>query len=139
LVVEDVAGIHLFGDARRIEQVLVNLLINASRYSGPDTEIVISARPLGSRVRIEVRDEGPGVVAEERERIFDRYARGSSAQRTGNSGLGLGLHIVKTLVELHGGEVGVESEPGQGARFWFCLPAVDASDEQPIEWEQAKA
>ncbi len=135
LVLNVADGAKVMGDPRRIEQVLVNLLINASRYGGPDTTLQVGYKPVGRRARIYVQDEGPGVPVEEQQRIFERYARGSSAAK-GTAGLGLGLHIVRTLVELHGGVVGVDSVPGQGATFWFELPAVDANDAEPgVEWE----
>lgn len=138
MVVDGAAATRCMGDARRVEQVLVNLLINASRYGGSDTIIQVGAQSDGERVRIFVQDEGPGVPIEEQERIFERYARGSSAQN-GSAGLGLGLHIVKTLVELHGGAVGIDSKPGHGARFWFSLPPVDdVGAEQGMEWEEGK-
>jgi two-component system phosphate regulon sensor histidine kinase PhoR len=127
--VTDVTGRRVAGDPRRIEQVLVNLLINASKYGGPGTDIQVKAEPLANSVRIWIQDEGPGVEASEHERIFVRYVRGTAAEQNGSGGLGLGLHIVKTLVELHGGAVGVESASGQGARFWFTLPWVEGEEE----------
>ncbi len=113
------------GDSRRIEQVLVNLLMNASKYGRSDTLIQVNATVEGEWVRVEVRDEGPGIPIDEHQRIFQRYVRGSTALLSGSGGLGLGLHIVKILVELHGGAVGVSSRPGAGATFWFTLPIVE--------------
>lgn len=121
----------LLGDARRIEQVLVNLLTNASKYCDSADPIEISARHVGGRVRVTVSDRGPGIDLDEQRNIFDRYVRGHAARESGATGLGLGLHIVKTLVERHGGRVGVESVPGQGASFWFELPAALARAESP--------
>jgi signal transduction histidine kinase len=116
------APLRVAGDPRWITQVLVNLLMNASKYGGPDATIEVGAVDQGSQARIWVKDEGPGIPSDERERIFSRYVRGSAADQSGSGGLGLGLHIVKTLVGLHHGQVGVESEPGHGALFWFTLP-----------------
>lgn len=112
------------GDARRIEQVLVNLLTNASKYANSTDPIEIGVRNAGGRVRVTVSDRGPGIELGEQENIFDRYVRGQAALESGATGLGLGLHIVKTLVERHGGQVGVDSAPGQGASFWFEVPAA---------------
>jgi signal transduction histidine kinase len=68
-----------------------------------------------------VTDHGPGIAPEEQKRIFMRFARGAAGEER-PEGLGLGLHIVRTLVEMHGGEVGVDSVPGHGASFWLRLP-----------------
>src|SRR5579859_5261085 len=124
VVVEGLAGVWAAGDQRQIEQILVNLLMNASKYGGPDSTIQVGAKTTGKHVRVEVRDDGPGIPPSEQKTIFGRYVRGSAADSKGTSGLGLGLHIVKTLVELHGGAVGLESEEGKGATFWFTVPAV---------------
>jgi signal transduction histidine kinase len=124
VVSEGIDGVRARGDTRQIEQILVNLLLNASKYGRPDTAIDVSARLDGKFVRVEVRDAGPGIPEDEHERIFRRYVRGTAALERGNGGLGLGLHIVKILAELHGGQVGVCSTPGNGATFWFTLPAA---------------
>ena len=104
--------------------MLVNLLMNASKYGGDERTIEVGAEPVGEWVRVRVKDQGPGIPVDEQERIFGCYERGVAAQQTGNGGLGLGLHIVKTLVELHDGQVGVTSAPNAGATFWFTLPRV---------------
>jgi signal transduction histidine kinase len=119
-------GLEARADGRRVEQVLVNLLMNASKYGGPGSPILLRVEGEAGRVRVWVRDAGPGIGPEEKDRIFGRYKRGKVAEQSGVSGLGLGLHIVKTLVERQGGQVGVESAPGQGAAFWFTLPLADA-------------
>jgi signal transduction histidine kinase len=118
------AGIRAAGDEHWIGQVLVNLLMNASKYGGDERTIEVGAEPVGEWVRVWVKDQGPGIPVDEQERIFGRYARGVAAQQSGNGGLGLGLHIVKTLVELHDGQVGVTSAPNAGATFWFTLQRV---------------
>jgi signal transduction histidine kinase len=124
VVSEGIDGVRVRGDVRQIAQILVNLLMNASKYGRPETAIEVSTRPDGKFVRVEVRDAGPGIPEDEHERIFRRYVRGTTALQSGNGGLGLGLHIVKILAELHGGQVGVCSTPGNGATFWFTLPAA---------------
>lgn len=131
VLVDGISGVWVAGDQRQIEQILVNLLMNASKYGGSDLTIRVSATEIGSQVRVEVRDTGPGIAASEQETIFGRYVRGATADLKGAGGLGLGLHIVKTLVELHGGAVGVESEVGKGATFWFTVPAVDETRFEP--------
>ncbi len=131
VLVDGVAGVWVAGDQRQIEQILVNLLMNASKYGGSDATIRVGATAIGTQVRVEVRDTGPGIAESEQDTIFGRYVRGATADLKGAGGLGLGLHIVKTLVELHGGAVGVESEIGKGASFWFTVPAVDEVRFQP--------
>ena len=120
--VEGEVHLEARADGRRVEQVLVNLLMNASKYGGQGSPIRLRVEGEVGRVRVWVHDQGPGIGPEERNRIFGRYRRGKVAHESGVSGLGLGLHIVKTLVERQGGQVGVESPPGQGAAFWFTLP-----------------
>ncbi|RME45023.1 MAG: ATP-binding protein, partial [Chloroflexi bacterium] len=101
--------------------VLRNLLSNAVKYSPPDSLIRISGRVEPDRIIVSVSDEGPGIPLEEQHAVFDRFSRGSVAQNT-TSGAGLGLYLSKAIVEAHGGEIWVESTPGQGATFYFSLP-----------------
>jgi len=116
------AGLEVNADPQRLGQVLVNLLTNASRYSPPGSSIDLTITAAGSTVELRVTDDGPGIPRREQRRIFERHQRGARARRTDGAGLGLGLHIVRTLVGLHNGTVGVDSRPGQGASFWVRLP-----------------
>jgi signal transduction histidine kinase len=111
------------GESRLLCQVLVNLLMNASQYGRRPGTIDVIIERVSELVEIRVVDDGPGIPEHERVQIFNRYARGSRSDRR-TEGLGLGLHIVKTVVELHGGTVGVDSTPGRGASFWLRLPAI---------------
>jgi signal transduction histidine kinase len=107
-------------DVGRMQQVLVNLLENAVRYSPVGSSVTVAlARAAGDGVRIEVRDRGPGLSAEEQARIFDRFVRGAASE--GTSGLGLGLYLCRAIVEQHGGTIGVDSVPGAGATFWIDI------------------
>jgi PAS domain S-box-containing protein len=116
----DVAGeVPVQGDRQRLDQVLTNLLVNALKY-GPGSRVDVQV-DCNSGPRILVRDGGPGIPPEERERIFERFERGRHAQ--GQSGLGLGLWIVREIVLAHQGRVWVESPPGGGATFGVSLPA----------------
>jgi PAS domain S-box-containing protein len=124
-------------DAERLSQVLTNYLTNAVRYSPSDQPIEVALQLVeqapedggGTDVRVAVRDHGPGIAPEQRTTIWDRFQRAHSASEAGG-GLGLGLYIARTIIERHGGHVGVESTVGQGATFWFTLPLapVEASD-----------
>jgi PAS domain S-box-containing protein len=104
-------------DRPRVLQVLSNLLGNAIRYTPPGGEVQLTARRESNGfVRVEVRDTGPGVSAEDVPRLFERYWQ---APRLLRAGSGLGLYIAKGIVEAHGGVIGVESDVGEGSRFWF--------------------
>lgn len=115
------------GDALQLRQVLVNLLLNAGAYSPPGADIDLVVAITGAAVQVRVVDRGPGIARSEQRRIFERYVRGAAGQCR-PMGQGLGLHIVKTLVEVNGGTVGVSSTPGRGATFWFRLPRVGAME-----------
>lgn len=108
-------------DRRRMQQVLGNLVLNASRYAPEGTEIELRAERAGDEVRFAVADEGPGVPTAERERIFDKFYRGERTKQH-ISGTGLGLAIARTLVELHGGRIWVEDRDGSGALFVVAIP-----------------
>jgi two-component system, OmpR family, sensor histidine kinase MtrB len=112
-------------DKRRMERVIGNLIENADRYAGG--VILITIKSAGRNVRILVDDAGPGVPPEERERVFERFARGATARaRASGEGTGLGLSLVDEHVRLHKGRVWVEDRPGGGARFVVELPRADA-------------
>lgn len=117
-------ALKVFGDQQRIEQVLINLLMNASKYGDPHSEIRIEVEPGEEWARVQVHNFGPAIPVWEQEQIFERFARGENAISSGRPGLGLGLHIVKAIVERHGGQVGVGSSPEQGTIFWFTLPVA---------------
>ena len=108
-------------DAVLMRQVLVNVLENALRYTPERSPIELEAIPGARFVRIEVRDRGPGIVAEEAERLFDRFYRGrGSAARDG--GVGLGLTICRAIVNAHGGSIRIENREGGGAIVRVELP-----------------
>ncbi len=123
LVVELPAAIPVVrADPRRTVQVLVNLLSNASRYGPDDADVVIRAAVHGDWVRVSVADSGPGVPPEHRQDLFRRFARPGADDDHAQVGAGLGLSVVKTVVEAHGGQVGIEGREGGGSVFWFTLP-----------------
>ncbi len=111
-------------DAQRIGQVVTNYLTNALRYSASERPVTVGVDVEGEVARVWVRDTGPGLDAADRERVWDRFYRveGIGRQHGSSVGLGLGLHISRTIVQQHEGQVGVESSPGAGATFWFTLP-----------------
>lgn len=107
-------------DFQRLEQVLVNLIHNAVKFTRAGGEIVVLAEAVNGFVQFAVRDNGPGIPADEVPRIFERFYRVDKS-RTG-SGTGLGLSIAKHIVEAHGGKIWVESVEGQGSTFYFSIP-----------------
>jgi len=109
-------------DASKLRQVIVNLLNNAIKFTEAGGTITIGTRVSDGSVIVEVSDSGIGIPARDLTRIFDLFARSDVAVNRHYEGLGLGLHLVKRLVELHGGRVWVESTPGKGSRFSFSLP-----------------
>jgi len=106
----------------RIRQILVNLLTNAHEYSPEGASIWVAARAVGAEVEINVSDNGPGIPADQLERIFERFTRGEAGLTQRVGGTGLGLAISKSLVELHGGSIVAESTVGQGSTFRVRLP-----------------
>jgi signal transduction histidine kinase len=109
-------------EADRIRQILVNLLTNAHDYSPEGASIEVTARVVGADVEIAVTDNGPGIPETQLEHIFERFVRGDAGLTQRVGGTGLGLAISKSLVELHGGTLAVESAVGIGSTFSFRLP-----------------
>ena len=120
------------GDAKRIDQVVYNLLGNALTYTGEDKRVTISQEKRGDQVRIGIRDTGKGISAEELPLIWNRYYRTKETHRRAIIGSGLGLSIVRSILELHSANYGVESEPGQGTCFWFELPSTEKPSEDAL-------
>ncbi|MDC0744604.1 PAS domain-containing sensor histidine kinase [Polyangium mundeleinium] len=111
-------------DAQRIEQVAENLLSNALKYGAPGTPIEVVAEVRGNEIVVTVRNQGPGITTEDMRALFERFQRGHARGST-IKGLGLGLYIVRGLVEAHGGRVEAESVPGETTTFSFSLPITE--------------
>jgi len=116
----------VMADPDRVQLVLTNLIQNALRYTSAGGRIELRAAPEDGSLRFVVSDTGAGIAAEHLPRLFERFSRIPGAP---SGGAGLGLYIVKEIVEAHGGRVGVESEPGHGSIFWFTLPLAGATAE----------
>ncbi|MBI3648980.1 MAG: sensor histidine kinase [Actinobacteria bacterium] len=104
----------------QIDQILTNLVENALRYSPAGAEVEVSVTSNGDAIRVRVADRGPGIPAEERERVFEAFYRGT--QRPERPGSGLGLAIAKAVVVAHGGRIWIEGVPGGGAAVVFEIP-----------------
>jgi len=116
-------GTKIHADGDRLEQVLFNLIDNAIKYGKSDGLVEVSGRLLDDKwVEVSVRDDGPGIPADAKDRVFERFYRIDRARSRDAGGTGLGLSIVKHIVQSHGGEVWIESELGQGSTFFFTLP-----------------
>ena len=109
-------------DSTRLKQILINLLANAVKFTPEGGTIELSANRVGDMVRIDVRDSGPGIPPEEQKRIFEAFYRLRNNEKA--EGTGLGLAITQRLVEMHSGQLGLESEMGKGSCFYFTLPAA---------------
>lgn len=118
------ADLQLHGDPERLHQVLTNLVDNAARFTPDGGEVAIEACRAGGRVRLAVVDNGPGIPAEARARVFERFYRTDEARSTDEGGSGLGLAIARWIVELHGGRIRAEANEPHGSRFVVELPAA---------------
>jgi signal transduction histidine kinase len=114
----------VLADAERIGLVFDNLIGNAVRHSPPGSHVDVRALPNGATVRFEVQDQGPGIPPEYQQRIFEKFFR---IPGTKGEGVGLGLYISREIVLAHGGEMGVDTTPGKGSRFWFTLRVPQAT------------
>jgi two-component system, NtrC family, sensor kinase len=119
------------GDERRLRQVVFNLLSNAVKFTPEGGRIVVASARFDGEVQVSVTDTGPGIVAEEQERIFEEFHQTDVGVQQ-REGTGLGLALSKRLVELHGGRIWVESEHGHGSCFVFTLPIKEATRRWPV-------
>jgi signal transduction histidine kinase len=119
----DLRPAEVNGEPKRLEQVVVNLLSNALRYTDTGGRVLVTVRPDDGAALLEVSDTGIGIAEEDLPRVFTRFWRGEKSRSRDTGGAGIGLSIVKELVQAHGGAVEVESTPGQGSLFRVTLPA----------------
>jgi len=124
-------GPDLRGDPLGLTQVLDNLIANAVKFSHPGDTVWVRATWADGRWRIDVADQGIGIPPDEVDRLFQRFVRASNARTSGRPGTGLGLSVVKAIVELHGGQVTVDSALDQGTTFSIHLPAAPSGSTGP--------
>lgn len=118
------APVSVFGDYRRLEQAIVNLLANAVKYSPEGSPIRVSVADSSGDVSWEVSDEGPGIRPEDQGRLFERFFVAGRERSEATAGIGLGLPITLLIVQAHGGRIDVESRPGHGSTFRIAVPAA---------------
>jgi signal transduction histidine kinase len=122
-------GMDLCADRLRFKQILFNLLSNAVKFTPDRGRIEVEVRIQGEYVEVRVTDTGIGIAASEHESVFDKFYQVGQRQAGGHEGTGLGLAITRRLVEQHGGQIFLESEPGKGSRFTFTLPLMGSGEE----------
>jgi CheY-like chemotaxis protein/anti-sigma regulatory factor (Ser/Thr protein kinase) len=131
-VAVDLAPVWIDGDETRIEQILSNLLANAVKYTATGGDVTIRVKRDGELAVLQVADTGVGIPANLLERVFDLFVQGEAGLDRRQGGLGIGLTLVKRLVELHGGQVEATSGgPGRGSVFTVSLPAIAAPEPHP--------
>ena len=111
------------GNHELLQRLMVNLLTNAIKYSHPGGSVTVSLRAIGDQVACEVRDRGIGIPPEYMERLFERFSRASNSG--GSRGAGLGLRFVRVVADRHGGDIRVQSQPGEGSSFTLLLPRIE--------------
>lgn len=116
------ASVKVRGDRDQLKRVLFNLLSNAIKYSQAGQEVRLMVQQDGKLIKFSVSDEGPGIAPDKQALIFERFEQGEAVDKQKKGGTGLGLAICKTIVELHGGRIWVQSRLGQGSTFYFTLP-----------------
>lgn len=119
---------HFCADKDRVCQVLINLVANAIKFSGDGSSVEVLVEDCADRVKFFVKDQGPGIASDEHDKVFMKFQQLDSSDTRLQPGSGLGLAISKTIVELHGGSIGVDSAKGKGSTFWFSLPLVPGTD-----------
>jgi len=123
---------NIRADQARLEQVLVNLIHNAVKFTRPGGEVTLLAEAAGAGVRFGVKDTGIGIPSDDISRIFERFYR-VDRSRSG-SGTGLGLSIARHIIEAHGGKIWVDSVEGQGSTFFFIIPQGAADFPQSLNF-----
>ena len=123
LTLETAPGIGTIrADERKVKQIMLNLLSNAVKFTPEGGSVCVSAKPNGSAVEVSVADSGPGIAPEDQAAVFEEFTQVGPASARKAEGTGLGLPLTKRFIELHGGEIRLESAPGKGSTFRFTIP-----------------
>ena len=136
--IDDATPPQVLGDVARLRQVVLNLLSNAVKFTGEGSvTVAVAYAPGTERLRLTVTDTGPGIPAEALGRLFERFSQAEVSINRTHGGTGLGLAISRGIVDLMGGEIGVETDLGRGSSFWFEVPAPPAEAEAAYEAESS--
>ena len=132
----------MHADELKLKQVVVNLLSNAVKFTTDGGSVTVTAKRVEDDVHVSVSDTGIGIARDQQERIFEAFQRGGRTPSASAEGTGLGLTLSKQLVDLHGGRLWMESEPGVGSTFSFSIPLIalaagGAGDARPLSEEPA--
>ncbi len=130
---EELLSECLFVDAKHINQIIINLMSNAVKYTPSGGSVWLSAEVVVDKIRVNVHDTGVGLSPQKIERLFERFERGEDTYSKHQEGTGIGLNLTKHLIELNGGRVGVESVVGSGSTFWLLLPRASAEQFAVVE------
>lgn len=120
-------GVRIHGDARRLRQVIENLIDNAVKYAPAGTRVTVSVHGTPGGAEVSVADGGPGILPEDVPGLFQKFSRLAAARRSGVHGTGLGLYICRSIVEAHGGRISVDTAPGKGSVFKVTLPSASSA------------
>jgi signal transduction histidine kinase/ActR/RegA family two-component response regulator len=124
----EVDNVHLYSDKKHINQIVINLMSNAVKYTPAGGKVKLTVELVDDRVKINITDTGVGIPPDRLKTLFERFERGSDSYSKSQEGTGIGLNLTKKLVEINKGQVGVESEVGVGSTFWITMPI--AQEEQ---------
>ena len=127
---DSVLGGTLWVDAKHIHQIIINLMSNAVKYTPKGGKVWMTAEPLGDKTKITVHDTGVGIPPAKLAKLFERFERGEDAYSRNQEGTGIGLNLTRSLVDLNGGRIGVESVEGKGSSFWIMMPNATAAEGQ---------
>lgn len=119
---EEILAHSLFCDQKHVHQILINLMSNAVKYTPKGGSVWLNAQIVGDKAKIMVSDSGVGIPPDKLKTLFQRFERGSDSYSRSQQGTGIGLNLTKKLVELNGGHISVESQPGSGSTFWVLMP-----------------
>ncbi|MFD2966431.1 ATP-binding protein [Sphingobacterium bambusae] len=123
---DETSGLMLYADRDKLEQVVINFINNAIKYTPSKTVIQVVATSDNDQLEVRVIDEGPGISPADQARIFDRFYRVDSPRNEHVNGFGIGLFISKEIIHLHEGTINLQSEEGRGTTFWFSIPILPA-------------
>ncbi len=122
----DMAPLWVSADRTALQHCIQNLIENAVKYSAPGAPVIVQCGRADGSAVVDVQDQGIGIAASDREKIFEKFYRGDQAAELNRQGVGIGLALVKHIMKSHGGSVSVDSQVGQGSRFVLRLPGAEA-------------